>query len=237
MAVQAGIQVSSSPWLSHQPTKLSLQVTSLPCQPVWAACAAELSFSSLLRGWTWLCLLIIAPPLGQSEPAGCTEEEVPTLCTSLFNLNNTMCRHLSPTRQLWRPTCVPACRLVFVMNVCCSDPEEFPPHTFLSGRNAQCFCFFFLFPYHSQQRSVTHPKSQNNTCIVLHICHMAAPPFSAGWFGKSWLCPLVSDWRYAKYVSRCCVDNMWQETSDWCRRVDEAVDELWLDAAASDTLD
>lgn len=84
-----------------------------------------------------------------------------------------------------------------------------------------------LFPFPSQQRSVRHPKIQNNKRIVLHICHMAAPHtlglFSVIWFGESWLSHLSLDCGYVKYACQCCAHKMWQEISQWCACVDEAV--------------
>lgn len=243
MAVQAGIQVGSSPISSLIYMKLTntwmFSFSLNQCCP-HSGLVQPLYILAHAVGLTWFWVLIVAPPLGQSEPQCHAEgRSSHILHVVVFKLKK--CRHLS-----FHSTTVvspPVLQHAILFLLCMSDvpllgPWGVSPHIFkggVGGMHNGFYIFVFLSPslYPSQQQSVTHPKNQNNTCIILQICHMLFPAFL--WSGKSWLLPPVLDWRYAKYVSQCYVDNMWQESSladaDVLMRLLGAVDELRLDVA------
>lgn len=244
MAVQAGIQVGSSPISSLIYMKLTntwmFNFSLNQCCP-HSGLVQPLYILAHAVGLTWFWVLIVAPPLGQSEPQ-CHAEGRSSHILHIVVFKLKKCRHLS-----FHSTTVvspPVLQNAILFLLCMSDvpllgPWRVSPHIFKGGVGGMhngfyiyLFVCLFLSPslYPSQQRSVTHPKNQNNTCIILQICHMLSL-----WSGKSWLSLPVLDWRYAKYVSQCYVDNMWQESSladaDVLMRLLGAVDELRLDAA------
>lgn len=165
------------------------------------------------------------PSCGQSVPFLVSRQWVTNLCAKLGE-RFWDCAGVVPLKKRSTDICLPlnncgsppVLQHAVLFLLCMSDvpplrPRGVSPHIFY-GEWVECAT---LFPFPSQQRHLSHPKTQNNKRIVLQICHMAAPHWgglsSVIWFGKSWLSPPVLDCGYAKYASQCCAHNMWQETS------------------------
>lgn len=185
MAVQAGIQVGSSPISSLIYMKLTntwmFSFSLNQCCP-HSGLVQPLYILAHAVGLTWFWVLIVAPPLGQSEPQ-CHAEARSSHILHIVVFKLKKCRHLS-----FHSTTVvspPVLQHAILFLLCMSDvpllgPWGVSPHIFKGGVGGMhngfyiFVCLFFFPPslYPSQQRSVTHPKNQNNTCIILQICHM-----------------------------------------------------------------
>lgn len=246
MAVQAGIQVGSSPISSLIYMKLTntwmFSFSLNQCCP-HSGRVQPLYIIAHAVGLTWFWVLIVAPPLGQSEPQCHAEgRSSHILHVVVFKLKK--CRHLS-----FHSTTVvspPVLQHAILFLLCMSDvpllgPWGVSPHIFkggVGGMHNGFYTFVFLFfpPLSTPPSNEVLPIPKTKTTHVSYykfVTWQHLPAFL--WSGKSWLSPPVLDWRYAKHVSQCYVDNMWQKSSladaDVLMRLLGAVDELRLDAA------
>lgn len=241
MAVQAGIQVGSSPISSLIYMKLTntwmFNFSLNQCCP-HSGLVQPLYILAHAVVLTWFWVLIVAPPLGQSEPQ-CYAEGRSSHILHIVVFKLKKCRHLS-----FHSTTVvspPVLQHAILFLLCMSDvpllrPWGVSPHIF-KGRVGGMHNGFYIFVCFSFPLSLPLPatKCYPSQKPKQHMYHITNLSHAFLWSGKSSLSLPVLDWRYAKYVSQCYVDNMWQESSladaNVLMRLLGAVDELWLDAA------